>query len=282
MRAACFQFDVRAGDVEHNLSQVELALREAHTQRCHLVVLPEMWPTSFPETDDIDSLLTGTEHALERVAALTRELPLAVCGSAFGRTSRLPTNRWHLIEGGRQVASYDKVHLFTPTAEDASFSAGNDPPTWAETAAGKVGGIVCYDLRFPEVARVLFRAGVEVIAVSAQWPAERIAHWEVLLAGRAVESQAFVVACNRTGSAKIGRRKMELTFPGRSQIIDPNGRVVAAGSAEPSLLIADLDLDTARTIRVRVPVAKDERSTEYAEWQYSSKRTSRTNRPARD
>src|SRR4051794_2598982 len=122
MRAACFQFDVRAGDVEHNLSKVEAALREAHAQRCDLVVLPEMWPTSFPDTDNVEPLIAATERALEHVMALTRELPLVVCGSSFGRTTALPTNRWHLIEAGRLVTSYDKVHLFTPTAEDSSFS----------------------------------------------------------------------------------------------------------------------------------------------------------------
>ncbi len=266
MRAACFQFDVRIGDVEHNLSLVESALREAHAQRCDLIVLPEMWPTSFPDTDEIEPLLSATERAIEQVMSLTRELPLVVCGSAFGRTSGLPANRWHLIEAGRLAASYDKVHLFTPTAEDASFSAGDAPPAWADTRAGKVGGIVCYDLRFPEVARALFHAGVEVITVSAQWPVERIAHWEALLAGRAVESQAFVVACNRTGDALVGRREMKLTFPGDSRIIDPNGRVLASAGNEESLIVADFDLDIARTMRLRVPVAKDERRSSYAEW----------------
>jgi omega-amidase len=266
MRAACFQFDVRAGDVDHNLSEVESALRAAHSQNCELVVLPEMWPTSFPATDDIEPLLSATERALHHVMALTRELPLAVCGSAFGRTSGLPTNRWHLIEGGRLLTSYDKVHLFTPTAEDASFSAGEGPPTWADTRAGRVGGIVCYDLRFPEVARVLFRGGVEVITVSAQWPVERIAHWEALLAGRAVESQAFVVACNRTGKALVGRRKMELTFPGRSQVLTPDGAVIAKGDATQGLIVTELDPGMAAKMRSRIPVQKDERRGTYYRW----------------
>ena len=69
-------------------------------------------------------LIEVTESALEQLTSLTRTLPLTVCGSALGRTSGLPTNRWHLIESGHLIAGYDKVHLFTPTAEDASFSAG--------------------------------------------------------------------------------------------------------------------------------------------------------------
>ncbi len=266
MRAACFQFDVRTGDVDHNLSVVESGLREAHERGCDLVVLPEMWPTSFTSGEDIELQLSATERALEQVAAWTREMSLVVCGSAFGRTAGLPTNRWHLIEAGRIVVAYDKVHLFTPTAENASFAAGDGPPGWAETRAGKIGGIVCYDLRFPEVARYLFHAGVEVITVSAQWPEARIAHWEALLAGRAVESQAFVVACNRTGSAVVGRRKMELSFPGRSRIVDADGAVMASGGSERELVVAQLEMGTIKALRVRVPVRMDEALDRYQAW----------------
>jgi predicted amidohydrolase len=168
MRAACFQFDVRPGDVAHNLSEAEAGVKEAVAHGCDLVVLPEMWPTSFPGQDDAGLLTpeqlvewaSATESALEREKQLTRTAPVIVCGSAMGRTSGLPTNRWHMIEGGEVRAAYDKVHLFTPTAENASFSAGDEPPAWVETRHGRLGGIVCYDLRFPEVSRHLFHAGV--------------------------------------------------------------------------------------------------------------------------
>jgi predicted amidohydrolase len=266
MRAACFQFDVRSGDSPHNLAEVETGLRAAHARKCDLVVLPEMWPTSFPTSDDIEPLLQESERALARVLELTRTMPITVCGSALARTPGLPTNRWHLIESGRTIAGYDKVHLFAPTAEDKSFTAGDDPPAWAETRSGRVGGIVCYDLRFPEIARHLFRAGVNLITVSAQWPIERLAHWQTLVSARAVESQCFVIACNRMGKASVGRRRMELTFPGASAIVDPDGKLLAEGCGETELVVADLDLEQARTMRVRVPVAKDERPDVYAQW----------------
>lgn len=271
MRAACFQFDVRSGDSAHNLAEVESGLREAAGEGCHLVVLPEMWPTSFPGDEDIESQLVASERALEKVMEWTRTLPLAVCGSALARTDGLPRNRWHLIEAGKLIASYDKVHLFTPTAEDKSFSAGDGPPGWAETRQGRVGGIVCYDLRFPEVARHLFHAEVSLITVSAQWPVERIAHWQVLVSARAVESQCFAAACNRTGTAVVGRRGMELTFLGGSRIVDPSGKVLAEGDGERRLIVADCELQESRTMRVRVPVSKDERPEIYAGWRAQSR-----------
>ncbi|MDZ4773824.1 MAG: nitrilase-related carbon-nitrogen hydrolase [Planctomycetota bacterium] len=268
VRVAAFQFDVVQGDVDHNLAQVERGLRDAVDARCELVVLPEMWPTSFPSAETrLDEAVTSTERALEHIAFLTQELPLVVCGSAFGRTVTLPSNRWHALRSGRVVAAYDKIHLFTPTAEEASFSSGNRAPTCVDTRAGRLGGIVCYDLRFPEVARALFRSGVEIATVSAQWPETRASHWAALCDGRAVESQCFVVACNRVGSAKIGRRALDLVFAGGSRIVDPEGRVLACAGRDRELLIADIDLDVARSLRVRVPVAKDERRDLYRDFE---------------
>lgn len=266
VRAACFQFDVTR-DVGRNVASVERGLRRARERGVDLVVVPEMWPTSFAAAaDDLEALQEATRGALEHLARLARELDLSVCGSAFGRTGSLPANRWTLVDGGGERAAYDKVHLFRPTAEDESFSAGAKPSPVVECRGAKVGGIVCYDLRFPEVARALFRARADVIAVSAQWPSPRLSHWRALCIGRAVEAQAFVVACNRVGTAVIGRRAMQLEFPGASLIVDPDGRVLAEGGALEELVTAEIDLDLARALRVRVPVEKDERRDLFANW----------------
>lgn len=266
MRAACFQFDVTR-DVARNVASVERGMRRARELGVELVVVPEMWPTSFAAAgDDVEGLLGETRSALEHVAKLARELDLAVCGSALGRTRSLPTNRWTLDDGGVERAAYDKVHLFRPTAEDESFSAGAMPSPVVECRGARIGGIVCYDLRFPEVARALFRARADVIAVSAQWPSARLSHWRALCIGRAVEAQAFVVACNRVGTAVIGRREMTLEFPGASLIVDPDGRVLAEGGGAEELVAAEIELDLARRMRVRVPVEKDERRDLFAGW----------------
>jgi predicted amidohydrolase len=270
MLLAAYPFDVRTADVRANLAAAERGLRAAAAAGARLVALPEMWPTSFPgASEGGEALLAESDRALERVAALTRELRVMVAGSAFGAprsAGALPTNRFHLYEQGALVARHDKVHLFTPTAEEESFSAGDEPPPVAETSIGRVGGLVCYDLRFPELVRTAFHAGVQVLAVPAQWPAPRATQWEALTVGRAVETQCFVVACNRSGSARIGRRAQELAFPGNARIVAPDGRVLATGSGGEELVLAEVDLDEARTLRIRVPVAKDERPELYRRW----------------
>ena len=262
MRAAVFQFAV-SQEASRNLELVERALEEAGKESAELVVLPEMWPTSFPTEGVDEELYEATEAAWQRVAALSRELGQCVVGSGLGRTGGLPANRLRVIDRGEELLSYDKVHLFSPTAEDATFSEGSRPPGVAETSAGRLTGAVCYDLRFPALFDVPWREGFDLLAVSAQWPVPRIAHWRALVIGRAVERQCFVVASNRTGDEQIGRRRLPLHFPGASLIVSPHGEVLAEGGAEPSLIWADLDLSEARRYRTRIPLHKDARPAAY-------------------
>lgn len=267
VRAAALQFDVRTADVEANLDTVEQGLVRAASEGVQLVALPEMWPTSFASEED-EHLRAASELALERVRVLSAELGLVVVGSAWGALANepLPTNRWRAFERGELVGHYDKVHLFTPTAEPASFAAGTVPPPTAPTSCGRVSGAICYDLRFPDVFRPGFRAGAELVVVSAQWPRPRASQWRALVIGRAAEGQCFVVAANRTGSARIGRRGLELEFPGNSLVVDPNGVVLAEGRGEAGLVAADLDLSLVGRTRRTTPVAKDERTDLYGSW----------------
>jgi omega-amidase len=262
MRAAVFQFAV-SQEPSRNLELVERALAEAAQESAGLVVLPEMWPTSFPREGVGEELYEATERAWRRVAELSAELELCVVGSGLGRTAGLPANRLRVLDRGVERMTYDKVHLFSPTAEDATFSEGSRPPEVVETSVGRLTGAVCYDLRFPALLEAPWRAGFDLLAVSAQWPIPRIAHWRALVIGRAVERQCFVVACNRTGDELIGRRELPLNFPGASLIVSPHGQVLAEGGEGASLCWADLDLDEARKYRTRIPLHKDERPAAY-------------------
>jgi omega-amidase len=270
MRVAALQFDVIAGDPQANLASVERGLRDARADDVELVLLPEMWTVSFMPGDRLDEGLERASHeAVQQVGRWSEELGLAACGSALGprRGPRdLPTNRLTLFERGDAVLTYDKIHLFTPTAETEAFAPGDAPPATVSCAGAHVSGVVCYDLRFPELLRVPFRDGAELMLACAQWPGPRGRHWQSLVVGRAVENQCFVLAANRTGSAEIGRRKLLLEFPGNSMIASPHGEVLALGTGEPGLVTADLDLTEVRRYRRDVPVARDERRDLYRGW----------------
>lgn len=270
VRAAALQFDVRRGAVEENLARVEAGLQQAAEGGVQLVVLPEMWPTSFVDLELLEARwLPETAAALERVRQLSESLELVVAGSAFapGPPGERPLNRLTVHGGGRTLLGYDKVHLFSPTAETEGFSAGTEPPpTVAVPGLGTVSGCVCYDLRFSALLRVPFLEGAEVLLVPAQWPSTRAPHWRALVLGRAVEAQAFVIACNRTGVDHVGRRRLELSFPGNSFLVDPHGEVQGEGRGEEGLIAADLNLDTVRRLRRQVPVRRDDRGDLYRDW----------------
>ncbi|HEX6883790.1 MAG TPA: nitrilase-related carbon-nitrogen hydrolase [Planctomycetota bacterium] len=261
MRLAAFQFDVRRGDVAHNLAEVERGLTEAARRGIELVVLPEMWPTSFVAEGEAEDWLRATEAALERVQEFSRTLGLVVAGSAFGRgrPGELPRNRLTLFARGERLLEYDKLHLFSPTAEGEGFSAGEAPPATVDTSLGRVAGLVCYDLRFALALRAPFLAGAEILVVPAQWPAARASAWCALVCGRAAELQACVIGCNRTGEDDIGRRRLRLSFPGNSLIAGPDGSVLAAGEGAAGLVEASFELGSARELRRSVPVRRDER-----------------------
>ena len=267
MRVAAFQFDVLRGEVAANLAAVELALALAAEQKVELVVLPEMWPTSFvPEVDE--RLLAESAAAVARVGVRSRELGLVVAGSAFATQAEaapgaLPRNRLTVFARGECVLTYDKLHLFSPTAEHEGFSAGDEFPPTVALGACKLSGCVCYDLRFGAGLRAPFLAEAELLVVPAQWPGSRATHWRALLCGRAAEHQAFVVAANRTGRERVGRRELPLEFIGNSLVVGPDGSVRAEGHGEDGLVTAELDLEELRDLRRAVPVRRDERQDLY-------------------
>jgi predicted amidohydrolase len=272
MRVAALQFDVRRDDPTSNLAAAEAGLRAARAAGVALVCLPEMWATSFPGPGEVSaSELEAARAGSARVAALATELELAVCGSGYGVApgEARPRNRLELFlprGDGRPALTYDKVHLFSPTAEDESFSAGSGPPPTVETPLGRVSALVCYDLRFPELTRVPFLDRAELVCVPAQWPSTRAAHFRALAVGLAVAGQCFVVAANRTGRDVVGRRALELEFPGNSLVVDPHGAVLAEGAGADGLVAAEVDLEVARRLRRRVPVERDRRPELYADW----------------
>jgi len=153
---------------------------------------------------------------------------------------------WYSPEG-ELAGSYRKVHLFSPTREDEFFIAGDEVKT-VRTGEATTGGLLCFDIRFPEIARRLVLEGAQILYVAAQFPHPRAEHWEILLRARAIENQVWVVAANRVG--KSG----ELEYFGKSMIIDPWGEIVAAEDEEREAVVTErIDLDKVDRVREMIP-----------------------------
>jgi len=165
-------------------------------------------------------------------------------------------------EEGREIARYDKIHLFDvdlPDAqrsyrESASYAAGTAAVSVA-TSIGMLGLAVCYDLRFPELFRVLRQRGMSLLALpSAFTRLTGAAHWHVLLRARAIENQVYVIAPDQGGRHTATRE----TYGG-SVIIDPWGRVLGSAAQGQAVVIAEVDANVLADVRTRLPVHAHQR-----------------------
>jgi predicted amidohydrolase len=255
IRAAAIQFNVKQGDVDANLAYVREALPRAAAQGANLAVLPEMWSSGFAYRD-LNRLALRTEGIVGELLELSARHKLVIVGSMPEPNGDKVFNTVYVVDNGRLSGIYRKIHLFSLLGEDRAFSGGD---SWllAETSIGKVGVIICYDLRFPELSRRLAIEGAGVICVPAQWPKPRQEHWRTLLRARAIENQLFVVACNACGI--IGK----LDFFGMSMIIDPKGEVLGEAGEDEGEIVAPLDLQAMGDWRRQIPCFDDRRPESY-------------------
>jgi len=261
---ACVQYDVRRGDVGANVASAEQHLRAAAAAGVQLAVLPELWSTSFAPSWPPD-VLAAARAADARIGQLAHELDMVIVASAVEEDAGSLFNRALVLDRGAIAASYRKIHLFSPNAEDRMLSAGSQPAV-TDTSLGRLAVAICYDLRFAELTRWFFYQQAEILAVPAQWPESRASHWRALVDARAVENQCFVLGCNRTGSESSLKTADQLAFPGNSRIVDPMGEVLACGSGDAGIVVAEIETRKVRTMRRMMPIDKDRRVDLYGQW----------------
>jgi predicted amidohydrolase len=251
INAAAIQFNVIQGDVDANLAYVREALARVAVQGTNLVVLPEMWSSGFAYKN-LNTLAERTAGIVEELLTLSQKLKLIIVGSLPEPNGEKVFNTIFLLDNGHLAGVYRKLHLFSLLGEDRAFDSG-DAWLLADTSRGKIGVIICYDLRFPELSRRLALEGAQVICVAAQWPKPRQEHWRTLLRARAIENQLFVVACNTCGI--VGK----LDFFGMSMIIDPKGGLLAEAGENETEIIAELNMQIMDSWRTQIPCISDRR-----------------------
>jgi len=251
------QMDVRPGEPEDNLARAEALVARARQAHADLMLLPELWLSGYDLERAAKWAAPLGEGGFARMAALAREHQLYLAGSLLERHSDGVSNTAVLYgPDGSLLGAYRKVHLFRLMEEHRYLSPG-DRAVLCPTPWGPVGLAICYDLRFPELFRVMALAGAVLFLIPAQWPVRRIEAWSLLARARAVENELFVATCNRTGV------EGEVVFPGRSAVVDPWGRVLVEGDDREGLLVARADLREVRKARRYLTVYQDRRPEAY-------------------
>ena len=258
MRAAAVQLTSTA-DRDRNLATADRLTRDAAAAGAELVVLPEKWAVLGTPEETAAGAEPFDGPALRWASATARELGIdLVAGSIAERVpgaGRGSNTSVHFGPDGEEKAVYRKVHMFDvevggTTYRESENEAPGDELVVSETAGGvELGMSICYDLRFPELYRILAVRGARVLVVPAAFTlATTREHWEVLLRARAIEDQAFVVAANQIGQHAPGIRS-----GGRSMIVDPWGLVLAQAPDSETFAIAELDLERQQEIRRTLP-----------------------------
>lgn len=256
LHAGIVQFDVKTGDIQNNIGQALAGVRALAEKGAEVAVLPELWAGGFHRGIKDDA--QKTPAILDTMAKTAAECRMVIAGSLAESTGQELFNTLYIHDGdGSLAGQYRKIHLFSATGEDRVFSAG-DGGVICATAAGMFGLVICYDIRFPELCRMLALNGAEGIIVCAQWPASRTHHWDALLRARAIENQLVVLAANRCG------RDESVVYGGRSIIVTATGEVAAsAGDTEPAVIHAVLDRTEGEEFRKAIPCLRERRPEAY-------------------
>ncbi len=253
VKVALLQLDIQLGKPEQNREKVLRQITTAVDQGAQIITLPELWTTGYA-LQDLKELAPETEVTLESLQQVANSKKIWIfAGSMLEQVQQKFFNTTFVInDSGQIVGKYRKTHLFSLMNEDQYFSAG-DEICVVETPFGKVGTVICYDLRFPELIRQIAILGAIITVVAAEWPHPRLAHWRILNQARAIENQSFILAVNRTGVSK------NTHFCGNSMIIDPWGEILAEANEAEEILIAELDLTQVTKVRNTIPCWSDRR-----------------------
>ncbi|HEX6154049.1 MAG TPA: carbon-nitrogen hydrolase family protein [Solirubrobacterales bacterium] len=267
MRVAAVQLNSN-GDKARNLATAERLVRAAAVDGAEFVALPEKWNL----LGGGEELVAGAEPlegpSLVAARGWARELGIHLLAGSIserGGEGEKAANTSVLIgPDGGDLAVYRKIHMFDVDAGGVSYRESEFERPGNEPVVARIDGLtagltVCYDLRFPELFRILALRGARLIAIpSAFTLATGRDHWEVLLRARAIENQLFVIAPNQFGAAPPHYSSF-----GRSLIVDPWGVVLATAPDEECFVVADLDLEAQDRVRESLPSLANRRPGAY-------------------
>jgi predicted amidohydrolase len=268
MRAAAIQLNANA-EVDRNLEAAERLVRAAAGAGAELVLLPEKWSALAPGEvlAELAEPLDGPIVAAARGWA--RELGITLVAGSIGERldagERIANTSLLIDRDGEIAAAYRKIHMFDVdvggvTYRESEHELAGDEVVTASAGDLEVGLTICYDLRFPELYRILALRGATLVTVpSAFTAATGRDHWEVLVRARAIEDQLYVLAANQFGEAPP-----QFSSWGHSMIVDPWGRVLDSVADGEGHAIADVDLAELERVREQVPSLASRRSAAYA------------------
>ena len=244
--------------IENSLQLIKKAA--AHAE---LIILPEMFITPY-EFALMPKAAAFSEYTLLMLADIARETNTFICAGSIPvhlpHKAKLTNTSFLLDTSGRIIASYNKCHLFDVSlpeitvCESKVFSPGNDVSV-TDTALGKIGVAICYDIRFPELCRKLALLGMQLLCVPAAFSQTTgSAHWHTVMRARAIENQVYLCAASPA-------RNPDSSYPayGHSMIVSPWGEIVAEAGIDEQIITAEINMSYLEKVRRQLPLLKHRR-----------------------
>lgn len=254
MQLILVQPDVAWENPSENFATVSRLLDQTTIQPRALILLPEMFSVGFTMnvTAVAEDVNGPTERFLRDLAA--RRDAFVLGGVVRRGASGKGRNEAVVVgPGGELLARYAKLHPFSYAGETDHYEPGSEIVVF-DWDGLKTAPFICYDVRFPETYRHAVARGAEMLVTIANFPSARLRHWTSLLVARAVENQAYSVGVNRCGADP------NVDYPGRSIVVDPQGRVVVEASGGEDVITVEIDPLSVVRYRDTFPALRDMRS----------------------
>lgn len=258
MKIACVQMDIAFGNPKKNFLDAWQYMDEAAKAGADVIVLPEMWNTGY-DLNHLGNLAdVNGEHTKQLFTQTAKQYGVNIVGGSVStiKADGFYNTMYMANRNGEIVGEYDKAHLFKLMDEHQFMRPGQKVNVF-EMDGITCGGVICYDIRFPEWIRTHVLKGAKIMFIPAEWPKSRIDHWQQLLQARAIENQCFIVAVNRVGTDPNNE------FNGHSMVIAPWGELLVSNNSEAGIYYANIDLQEVDRVRNTIPIFQDRRKDLY-------------------
>jgi len=262
-KVAVVQFKAST-DKETNLKKIIKFIEKASSKRARLCAFPEfmMFYTSSSQTPK--QLSTEAEkingNFVSSICKAAKENKIQVVGTFYEKSSkknRVYDTSFLVDKNGKIVSTYRKIHLYDALGfkESKKLVAGKKIIKPTKSSIGKMGMMICYDLRFPEMSRILANAGSEILVAPSAWVKGKgkEEHWITINKTRAIENGCYVIAPDQVGNI----------YCGRSLVVDPFGNILLDMKKKQGIAVVDIDIDKVKQIRKVLPLLKNRRTDVY-------------------
>jgi predicted amidohydrolase len=260
MNVALLQLKVELASATKNRAKVADFVSKAAVFNPDVIVLPETWNLGFfPQENLFDLAETNGGESKSLLAELAAKYKINIVGGSIitKKGGNVYNTSYIFDRHGNQIAEYDKIHSFSPSGEHLHFKHGQKLCLF-ELDGMPAAVIICYDLRFTELVRILALKGIQTLFVPAQWPHPRLEHWQILNRARAIENQIYVACVNGVGSAN------GLNFCGHSMLIGPFGEILAGTLETETIICGEIDCAVIHNIREKINVFRDRKPQIYS------------------